>query len=71
MPAYKAYNDDDTLELFVDADDIVIFSENTEELQNAQNVFQEYCTTWRLTVTITKARILIISKGRPSLNKHF
>ena len=55
----------------MEADDTVIFSENTVELQNARNVFQEYCTTWKLTRDITKTRILIISKGRPSLNQHF
>ena len=70
------YNDDDILIfckllLLLYADDTVIFSESADELQNALNVFQEYCKTWKLTVNITKTKILIISKGRPNLNLHF
>ena len=49
----------------------MIFSESANELQNALNVFQEYCKAWKLTVNITKTKILIISKGRPNLNLHF
>ena len=70
------YNDNNILIfckllLLLYADDTVIFSESADELQNALNVFQEYCKTWKLTVNITKPKILIISKGRPSLNQHF
>ena len=70
------YNDDGILIfckllLLLYADDTVIFSESADELQNALNVFQEYCKTWKLTVNITKTKILIISKGRPNLNLHF
>ena len=70
------YNDDYILIfckllLLLYADDTVIFSESADELQNALNVFQEYCYTWKLTVIITKTKILIISKGRPNLNLHF
>ena len=49
----------------------MIFSDDASELQKALNVFQEYWTKWKLTVNVTKTKILIISKGRPRNNLHF
>ena len=70
------YNDDEILIFYkllilLYADDTVIFSDDASELQKALNVFQEYCTKWKLTVNVTKTKILIISKGRPRNNLHF
>ncbi|MEW8547526.1 MAG: reverse transcriptase family protein, partial [Candidatus Thiodiazotropha sp.] len=70
------FNDDEILiyfKLFIllYADDTVIFGDNAENLQNALNSFEEYCNIWRLTVNVTKTKILIISQGRPSSKQHF
>lgn len=51
------------------ADDTVIFSNTQQDLQKALQVFENYCDKWRLTVNVSKTKILIISRGRP--NKHF
>ena len=53
------------------ADDTVIFATNKEELQVALNVFEQYCDKWRLTVNISKTKIMIFSGGRPPANLHF
>lgn len=53
------------------ADDTVIFSENKEDLQKALDVFETYCDTWKLTVNITKTKIMIFSGGRMPGNMHF
>ena len=53
------------------ADDTVIFATNKEELQVALNVFEQYCDKWRLTVNISKTKIIIFSGGIPPANLHF
>ena len=53
------------------ADDTVIFATNKEELQVALNVFEQYCDKWRLTVNISKTKIMIFSGDRPPANLHF
>lgn len=44
------------------ADDTVIFSDNQEDLQNALNVFKKYCDTWKLTVNVSKTKVMLIVK---------
>ena len=41
-----------------------IFSNDRAQLQNALNVFDDYCKKWHLTVNIEKTKIVIFSKGR-------
>lgn len=48
------------------ADDTVIVSENKNDMQDALNAFEEYCKKWKLTVNVTKTKVLIFSKGRHS-----
>ena len=52
--------------LLLYADDTVIFAESPEELQNALNAFSDYCDLWKLTVNVSKTKLLIISHGRPN-----
>ena len=59
------YNDDEILFfhkllILLYVDDTVILSDDASKLQKALNVFQEYCTKWKLTVNVTKTKILII-----------
>ena len=46
------------------ADDTVIMSESPNGLQSALNVYNDYCKQWKLTVNITKSKVVIFSKGR-------
>ena len=54
------------LKLFVllYADDTVIISESADDLQNAIDLYEQYCDQWKLTVNTCKAKILVIQKGR-------
>ena len=60
------FNDDDLtiyfkIFLLLYADDTVIFGESADELQKTLNVFKDYCDQWKLTVNISKTKILIIT----------
>ena len=54
------------LKLFVlqYADDTVIVSETAEDLQNALNIYEQYCNIWKLTVNTSKTKVLIINTDR-------
>lgn len=51
------------LYLLLYADDIVIFSNTSEGLQNGLVVLAEYCSKWKLTVNIDKTKIMVFRKG--------
>ena len=57
--------------LLLYADDTIIFSNASEELQNALNVFDSCCKKWHLTVNIQKTKIVIFSKGRANRDYRF
>ena len=49
------------------ADDIVIFAESPEGMQNNLNILEMYCKKWNLTVNTNKAKVMIFQKrGRIS-----
>ena len=45
-----------TLNSLLHADDIVLFSETSSELQNCYDNLRQYCHKWKLTVNIKKAK---------------
>ena len=53
------------------ADDTIIFGNNKEDLQLALDVFEKYCTEWKLTVNISKSKIVVFSGGRLPKNLKF
>ena len=53
------------------ADDTVIFGNSKEDLQSALNVFSEYCDEWKLTVNISKTKVMVFSGGRLPNNLRF
>ena len=57
--------------LLLFADDTVLFSNSKEDLQHMLNLFEQYCDQWKLTVNISKTKILIFSSGRHAQNLHF
>lgn len=53
------------------ADDTVLFSDNSYDLQKSLNFFQEYCTLWKLNVNISKTKIVIFGRGKLKQKLHF
>ena len=53
------------------ADDTVIFGEEARDLQKALFMFENYCKRWKLTVNVSKTKVLKFSKGRPNKKLHF
>ena len=51
------------------ADDAVIFANCSEDLQNAIDEFERYCSKWKLKVNTEKSKIVIFKKGRRRLNE--
>ncbi len=49
--------------LLLYADDIIIFSESAEGLQNGLNILFDYCQKWKLIVNTDKTKIMIFRKG--------
>lgn len=45
------------------ADDIVIFSHTSEQLQTSLNLLQEYCTRWKMKVNVSKTKVLVFRKA--------
>ena len=53
------------------ADDTVLFSTSQDGLQRMLNLFENYCDEWKLTVNISKTKILIFTSGRYARNLVF
>lgn len=49
--------------LLLFADDAVIFSETEEGLQSLIDSFEQYCIIWKLTVNITKTKVMVFRGG--------
>ena len=45
------------------ADDIVIFANNAEELQQSLDLLLNYCNIWKLTVNVAKTKVKVFRKG--------
>ena len=70
------YNLDDAflflkLLILLYADDTVIISESSEDLQYALSQFGEYYRTWKLTVNVSKTKVIIFSKGKSKVSTKF
>lgn len=54
------------------ADDLVILSDSPAGLQNSLNLIHEYCKEWRLSINISKTKVMIFSRShRKSAIKNF
>ena len=49
--------------LLLYADDITVFAESPEGLQNGLDILKEYCSKWKLRVNIEKSKIMVFRKG--------
>jgi hypothetical protein len=52
-------------------DDTVIFAESAEDLQAALNIFEEYCSEWKLFINVSKTKIVVFSKRKYNNKKDF
>jgi hypothetical protein len=50
--------------LLLYADDTVIFAESAEDLQTAFNIFEEYSSEWKLSINVSKTKIVVFSKRK-------
>ena len=57
--------------LFLYADDTILLSESSKDLQFMLDTFSNYCENWKLKVNIEKTKILIFSRGRISEKEKF
>lgn len=46
------------------ADDTVLFANTATDLQHSLDSFKSYCEAWKLTVNISKTKIVIFANGR-------
>ena len=49
--------------LLLYADDIVIFAESADDLQNGLDILYDYCQKWKLKVNTDKSKVMIFKKG--------
>ncbi len=49
--------------LLLYADDIIMFADSAEGLQNSLNILSDYCQKWKLTVNKEKTKIMVFRKG--------
>ena len=49
--------------LLLYADDIIIFSNTAEEMQNSLNLLSNYCERWKLKVNVMKTKVMVFRKG--------
>ena len=45
------------------ADDTIILADSVQGMQNALDIFQNYCEAWKLEVNVTKTKIMVFSRG--------
>ena len=53
------------------ADDIILFSENEEGLQKGLNILHSYCQKSKLTVNVSKSKVMVFRKGGRLSDKIF
>ena len=52
-------------------DDTVLFSNTKEDLQGTLNIFENYCTAWKLSVNTSKTKVMMFSGGRLTKDQLF
>ena len=49
--------------LLLYADDIVLFANSAEELQEGLNMLSDYCKRWKLKINVSKTKVMMFRKG--------
>ena len=60
-----------TLFVMLYADDTALLTRNEEDLQNMLNAYNSYCKTWKLTVNVSKTKIIIFGGTKKDYKKVF
>ena len=47
------------LPLLLFADDVLLFGNSPEDLQHSLNILSSYCSTWNLTVNLSKTKVIV------------
>ena len=50
---------EEELRLLLFADDIVLFAESGERLQEMLRVLEEYCKKWRFEINVKKSKVMV------------
>ena len=63
---------DITIRTLLYADDLLLMSDSTEDLQLGIDILYDYCTRWKLNINIEKTIVVIFRKGGSlSINDHY
>ena len=63
---------DITIRTLLYADDLLLMSDSTEDLQLGIDILYDYCTRWKLNINIEKSAVVIFRKGGLlSINDHY
>ena len=57
--------------LLLYADDTILLTESANEMQRMLNVFDDYCSKWRLSVHLDKTKVVIFEKRKSNRNLKF
>lgn len=49
--------------MLVYADDVIIFANTQEQPQSSLDLLLDYCNKWKLTVNISKTKVMVFPKG--------
>ena len=50
---------------------LLLYAESGEDLQAALNMFEEYCSEWKLSNNVSKTKIVVFSKRKYNNKKEF
>ncbi len=59
------------ISLMMYADDMILISDEPENLQILLNVLYEYCETWKLNVNLNKSNILVCNNGNRAVDREW
>ena len=54
---------DITIRTLLYADDLLLMSDSTEDLQLGIDILYDYCTRWKLNINIEKSAVVFFIKG--------
>ena len=62
---------DITIRTLLYADDLLLMSDSTEDLQLGIDILYDSCTQWKLNINIEKSAVVIFRKGSLSVDDHY
>ena len=62
-PVSPELNDKNPINVLMYADDLVMFSESEDQLQNNMSLLNDYCVNWNLDINIKKTKTMVFNRG--------